>query len=253
MKNLLSRNNSISFISILLILAVWEGLSRLLDSGALLPGLIDTAKVFFNLIQTTSFWLSVSYTLLRGVLGFILAGVASLLIGIPCGLKSGIEAFFSPILVIIRSTPVVSIILLALIWLKVENVPVFIGFLTMFPILTTNISQGIRSVDKGYIQMAKVYEINWRHVLTGIYLPGISSYVYSALLTAVGFGWRAIIIGEVLSQPRFGIGSQMQKAQVYLLVAEVISWTLIAVSIGFLFEKLIRFAKTRMIKWENYD
>lgn len=86
-----------------------------------------------------------------------------------------------------------------------------------------------------------------------MYLPGISPYIYSALITATGFGWRAIIIGEVLSQPRYGIGSMMQQAQSYLLVAEVIGWTLIAVLIGFLFEQLLKFGEKRIIKWVDHD
>ena len=58
----------------------------------------------------------------------------------------------------------------------------------------------------------------------------------------------AIIIGEVLSQPRYGIGGSMQLAQMQMNVDVLIAWTFIAVIIGFAFEKIIRFVEKKAIK-----
>lgn len=243
----------VSLLAVFLLLITWEVAARLFQSGNLLPGPWLTVKILFSMISQQVFWLSVLNTLLRGLVGFMIAGIAALLVGIPAGLSRLADALFSPVLSVIRSTPVISIILLALIWFKVEQVPVFIGFLTMFPILTTNIAHGIQSLDKSYIAMAKVYQISPQDTLRKIYLPGISPFIYSALVTATGFGWRAIIIGEVLSQPKYGIGSMMQQAQSYLLVGEVISWTVVAVVIGYGFEKIIGFARRRINKWDHHD
>jgi NitT/TauT family transport system permease protein len=190
-------------------------------------------------------------TLFRGFTGFLLALIGAFIVGIPSGLKPGIEAGFRPILVTIRSTPVVAIILLALIWFRAEQVPVFIGFLTMFPILSINITQGIRETDPSFIQMANLYHIRRIRILTDIYWPSILPYLFSGLSTAVGFGWRSVIIGEVLSQPRYGIGAMMQDAQSYLLVSEVIAWTLIAILVSSIFEWIIRAVEERSIKWKK--
>jgi NitT/TauT family transport system permease protein len=190
-------------------------------------------------------------TLLRGFIGFLLAFIAAILIGIPSGLNSRFEAAFKPILITIRSTPVVAIILLAIIWLKSEQVPVFIGFLTMFPILVTNISKGIRETDSSLIQMAHLYQVKKGRILKEIYWPSILPFLYSGISTAIGFGWRSVIIGEVLSQPRYGIGAMMQDAQSYLLVSEVIAWTVIAIFISAIFEYLIRQLEKHSIRWRQ--
>jgi NitT/TauT family transport system permease protein len=146
---------------------------------------------------------------------------------------------------------VVAIILLALIWFNVEQVPIFIGFLTMFPILAINISQGIRETDPALVQMAHLYHVNNRKILQHIYWPSILPYLFSGISTSIGFGWRSVIIGEVLSQPRFGIGAMMQDAQSYLLVSEVIAWTIIAILTGAVFEVLIRWIEKRSIRWKR--
>ncbi len=65
----------------------------------------------------------------------------------------------------------------------------------------------------------------------------------------MGIGWRAIIIGEVLSQPVYGIGTKMQVAQTFLNVDLVIAWTLIAILISFVFEKTIRWGERKIETW----
>ncbi len=250
MKISFSKNNWFAIAGIIIMILIWEILSRNLGSRNILPGPWFTLNTLISLLGEASFYKSLGATLLRGLIGFLLAIIVSLLIGIPSGLNKKAEAFFSPFLVTIRSTPVISIILLAIIWLRVEKVPVFIGFITMFPILSTNLSAGIKEVDKGLLEMAQIYKVKTWRIFSDIYLPSISPFLFSGLLTSVGFGWRAVIIGEVLSQPKYGIGSMMQDAQSYLLVAELISWTLVAVVIGFIFEKSLTSIGEKTTKWK---
>ena len=250
MKISFSKNNWFSIAGVVLMVLAWELLARKLGSENILPGPLFTLDTLSSLAGEPSFYKSIGVTLLRGLFGFVLALLVALIIGIPSGLNKKIEFFFSPVLVTIRSTPVISIILLAIIWLRVEKVPVFIGFITMFPILATNLSAGIKEVDRGLLEMAKIYRVKTWRIYRDIYLPSIGPFLVSGLLTSIGFGWRAVIIGEVLSQPRYGIGSMMQDAQSYLLVAELISWTLIAVIVGFIFEKSIEAIGARTTKWK---
>jgi NitT/TauT family transport system permease protein len=251
MKHLFTRNRIISLIVVLLLIVLWEVLSISFGSDQILPGPDDSLATLIKLAGSPEFYTSLGITMLRGAGGFILGLAAALLVGIPSGLNAGVEAAFRPIIVTIRATPVISIILLALIWLKVDQVPVFIGFLTMFPILTTNIAQGIRQTEPAFIQMAQLYSIPKARILREIYIPSILPWLFSGFSTAIGFGWRSVIIGEVLSQPRYGIGSMMQDAQSFLLVSEVIAWTLVAVIVGSFFEWLIRKIEKRTLRWKQ--
>ncbi len=250
MKLSFSKNSWYSLAGGILLILIWEIIALTVGSRNILPGPWFTFKTLTVLVSDPSFYRSLIITILRGLIGFSFAMIISLLIGIPSGLNKKVESFFSPFLVTIRSTPVISIILLAIIWLRVDHVPVFIGFLTMFPILTTNLSAGIKEVDKGLIEMSRIYRVKTWRIFLDVFVPSLYPFLISGLLTAVGFGWRAVIIGEVLSQPKFGIGSMMQDAQSYLLVAELISWTLVAVLIGFIFEKSIGLIEKRVISWK---
>ena len=97
--------------------------------------------------------------------------------------------------------------------------------------------------------MAEFYKVNKSRIITGVYLPAIVPFIISGASSAMGIGWRAIIIGEVLSQPVYGIGTRMQVAQTFLNVDAVIAWTVIAVLISFVFEKTIRWGERKIETW----
>lgn len=231
-------------------LALWEVSALRIGSVQIMPGPWATLLATIRLFAEKDFLLVVGNTLLRGLIGFAIALVLGVGLGIWAGVNEKFEAFLRPWIVVMRSIPVVAFILLALIWFKSGSVPVFIGILTMFPMICTNVIEGIRNVDGKLIEMARFYHVSESRIIKEVYVPAIAPFVVSGISSAFGIGWRAIVIGEVLSQPEFGIGSRMHAAQSFLNVDVLIAWTLIAILISFLFEKIIRWGEKNLIKWK---
>lgn len=250
MKNSITKNKIITIASIIFLICLWSTGSLILDSELILPSPAKTFISVYEIFIQPDFLGVIGATILRGLIGFIISFFLALVLGIMAGLNSAFHAFLNPILVTIRSTPVISLILLALIWFDVNQVPVFIALLTMFPFICVNIIDGIRNVEGDLIEMAKVYKVNSKSIVKDIYLPAISPFIFSGASSAMGFGWRAIIIGEVLSQPKYGIGTFMQNAQTYLLVDKVIGWTIIAIMLSYIFENIIRIIEKKTIAWK---
>ena len=250
MKISTTKNKRITLLSVLFLVGLWKIGSVIIDSELILPSPESTVISVYGLFTESNFIAIIGATILRGLTGFAISFILALILGIAAGMNDGFNAFLQPILVTIRSTPVISLILLALIWFDVSQVPVFIALLTMFPFICTNIIEGIRNVDYDLIEMAQVYNVNRKHIIRDIYLPAITPFLFSGASSAMGFGWRAIIIGEVLSQPQYGIGTFMQNAQTYLLVDKVIAWTIIAILLSYLFENLIRVVQKKVVVWK---
>ena len=250
MKNAFTKNKIISLISIAILIGLWKIISIIYNSELILPSPESTVIATLKLFGSKDFILVIGTTILRGIIGFAVSFILGIGLGIISGINDSFYAFLKPILVTIRSIPVISLILLALIWFKVDMVPVFIAFLTMFPFICTNVIDGIRNVDSELIEMAEIHKVNNYRIVKEVYLPAITPFIFSGASSAMGFGWRAIIIGEVLSQPKFGIGTLMQTAQTYLLVNEVIAWTIIAVIISYLFEIIIRKIEKLIVVWK---
>ena len=192
----------------------------------------------------------VGSTLLRGLAGFAISIVLGISLGVFSGISPHFNAFLQPILVTIRSVPVIALILLALIWFNPGSVPVFIAILTMFPFICINVIDGIKSMDADLTEMAAFYRVGRYRVIRDLYIPGIMPFIISGASSAMGIGWRAIITGEVLSQPRYGIGTLMHGAQTFLNVDAVIAWTIVAVIISFGFEKAIRWGEHKLTAWK---
>jgi NitT/TauT family transport system permease protein len=239
----------ISLASVLFMLLVWKILSLHFKSDFVLPSPEKTLITTLSLFTDGKFLATAGTTVSRGLIGFVISGILGIGAGILTGVNQYVNVFLRPILVTIRSIPVVSIILLALIWLHPGAVPVFIGMLTMFPFICTNVSDGIRSIDSELVVMATFYKVSRKRIVGELYIPAVMPFIVSGASSAMGIGWRAIIIGEVLSQPRYGIGTMMQNAQTFLNVDAVIAWTIIAVLISYLFEKSIRLAEKKFITW----
>ncbi len=250
MKVSFTKNQYISFVSVATLLVAWKVLALLFDSATIVPHPEDTFLTVVELISDSGFLLVAGTTILRGIIGFVISGILGLGIGILAGIRPGFNAFMTPILVTVRSTPVIALILLALIWFSPDEVPVFIAMLTMFPFICTNVVDGIRSVDSGLIEMARFYRTGRGRIIREVYIPAIMPFIISGASSAMGIGWRAIIIGEVLSQPQYGIGTKMQSAQTFLNIDAVIAWTLIAVLISYGFEKIIRWTERKIVTWK---
>ncbi|WP_106828225.1 ATP-binding cassette domain-containing protein [Parabacteroides pacaensis] len=220
-----------------LLLLVWQLGATGINKPELIPDLPRLLTALGGLFISESFYRSVITTLLRGVAGillsFILAGGTALLFA----RIEWIYELFRPVIVLMRSVPVISFILLALIFLQPEGIPLIIAFLTMFPLLNENLTKGFKNLQPGWSGMARTFRIRKINYYTQILYPQIKPFLFSGLASAIGFGWRAIIMGEVLAQCTFGIGSEMKKAQTFIDVPSLLGWTLIAVVISFIFDK----------------
>lgn len=237
----------ISFISICLLLLFWQLTASYMNQPELIPSVPDLIKALFQLFATDTFYKSIFATVLRGISGILLSLAAAILAAFLFARYELLYELFRPLLTIMRSVPVISFILLALIFLDPEGIPLMIAFLTMFPLLAENLTKGIINLKPGLSLMASQFRISRKNKLIHIYYPQLKPFLFSGLVSAIGFGWRAIIMGEVLSQCAFGIGGEMKRAQLFISVPELIAWTIIAILISFLFDRGIN--RLSHIKW----
>lgn len=249
MKLSVTKTQTISIVSVMVMLVIWKMLAWHFNSEFILPAPEKTLVTTLKLFGDENFLAIVGNTILRGIIGFALSFILGVALGIWAGISPSFNAFLRPILITIRSVPVIALILLALIWFNANVVPVFIAMLTMFPFICTNVTDGIGSVDRDLVEMAAFYKTGTKRIIYEVYVPAIMPFIISGASSAMGIGWRAIIIGEVLSQPKYGIGTVMQVSQTFLNVEAVIAWTILAVLISYAFEKLIRYTEHRITPW----
>ncbi|HHZ13189.1 MAG TPA: ABC transporter permease [Clostridiales bacterium] len=225
---------------ILFWLGVWGGVSLLINREIYLPSPIRTLRAFIELSTTAEFWSSIAMTFIRVAIGFLVSCLAGVILGILCGLNRFLYDAFNPLAITIKSTPVMSVIIIALIWFQSGQVPIFVCFLMCFPVIWTNVVQGVKQVDKRLLQMAKVYKVDRWHILKGIYIPSLTPYLMAGIITSLGFGWKVTVAAEVLSSPKYSIGGHLYNAKVYLESPELFAWTSVVIVLSFAFEYLFK-------------
>lgn len=233
-------------LSILLIPVAWQLLSWQMAQPQLIPSFPDLVRALLRLVYTPGFLVSIGTTCLRACVGLLLSLAAASITAFLLNRSEGIRFLFMPWLSLLRSVPVISFILLALIFLNPEMIPLLIAFLTMYPLLTENLLKGLMNRRDSWKMLARQFHLNAWNCLFQINYPQLKPYLFSGLASAVGFGWRAIIMGEVLSQCVDGIGKRMKEAQVFIDVPELIAWTLVAIVLSWLTDKLI----SRLSDWQ---
>jgi NitT/TauT family transport system permease protein len=223
----------------------------LMASSIILPTPEETLREALRLMSGSGFWHSVAATLYRGVFGFAISFVLGAAVGFTAGLHPLFARFIHPYMTIIRSTPVLAVILIALVWFKTEAVPVFVAVLMAFPVVTQNVAEGVRSVDPRLVAMARVYRVGKRRMLRALYLPSIVPFLAAGVSSGLGLAWRVVVAAEVLSQPLWGIGTGMQEAKMRLETPRVFAWTAAALAISWItdfgFSRLLARLRKRRI------
>lgn len=222
-------------------LAVWELLSYFVGSEVLLPSPLLVAKALFRMMKTADFYISSVYSVLRILIGFLLGVVFGIILAAFTKLSKWIAAFISPLLTIIKATPIASFIILLMVWVNRDYVPVFTSILIVTPIVCSSVITAIKETDTNLLEMAKAFNMSNGNKIKKLYIPSVLPHFSSSSATALGMAWKAGTAAEVICNPHFGIGARLYDSKIYLEVPALFAWTVTVVALSFLLEKLFSF------------
>ncbi len=220
--------------------AVWQIAAMIINQSLFVPSPAETFVTLGGLVTTSKFWLSVAFTLYRVVFGLAVSFVAGIAIAFLASHSRWLENLLRPAVTAIKSTPVISIIILALIWFSSSFVPVFSCILLCFPIFYTNTLTGIKNVDNNLLELAHVYKIKRKRIIREILVPSLRPNIYAALSLCIGFSWKSVVAAEVLSSPDYSMGFSLFSTKQHLDIPALFAWTLAIIIISIILEKLIK-------------
>lgn len=220
-------------------LLLWQLAALLVGKTLLLPSPVQTLSALFALIQTGEFYLASALSLIRIMAGYIIGVIIGIIFGIAAAFSPIIDKLIFPIQRIIKATPVSSIIILMLLWLSVGTTPVFATFLIVMPIIQASVYEGIKSTDPLIIEMADFFFVDTITRIKKIYVQTVKSRFISACIVAMGFAWKAGIAAEVLSTPKFSIGTSLYNSKIYLETEQMFAYTAVVIILSILLEKLM--------------
>lgn len=227
----------------LLVLAFWVGVWHV---AALAVGheilLASPSAVLVRLaelVPTADFWATVAHSLLRIGAGFLVATVVGVVGASLAATSRVVDALTAPLVTAVRSIPVVSFIILALIWAGSGALAVIVSALMVMPIVHTNVLQGIRSRDQALLDVASVFAMPLLSRLRAVDLPAVGPYFVAACQIGIGLAWKSGVAAEVIGLSEGSIGEQLYQAKIFLSTADVFAWTLTIVALSFALERVV--------------
>ena len=240
----------LSLVSAVALIGVWKLVAALVGLEIIIPSPERVAARFIAFLANAAFWQALGATLVRGLVGFGISCATGLLIGFLIGFNRTAESLLSPVMTVIRSTPILAIILIALIWFSSDFVPIFSCFLMSFPVIASTLAEGVRQTDRRLIEMARLYRVPDGRLIRSLYLPSLFPYFTAAASSALGLCWKVVVAAEVISQPIHAIGTGLQNAKIMLETADVFAWTLAAILLSaitdLVFGRLFKFGGVRV-------
>lgn len=237
----------------IVIIVLWEAAAAVISSPLILPAPLEVAGSFSRLAVTSLFWQHIAHTLLRTFSAFTISLCISLVLGSLSGMSKTADAMLMLPMSIIKATPVVSFILLALFWFTSSQVPVFVSVLMTLPVLTSSVSLGIKKTDKKLLEMAHVYGLKKGRIIKNIYFPSIIPSFASGSLAAFGLSWKVVVAAEVISLPRYASGSALQTAKVHLETSDVFSISICVIVLSFFCELIFSLFISMLLKKGKLD
>ncbi len=218
---------------------VWQAVYLAVGKDVIVPSPGGTAAELARMVTEAEFYYNVGATMQRVIAGILISFIS--------GMATAVTAYFFPIardllkgvVNVLKSTPVMAVIIFALLWLSSGNVPVFVCFMMCYPVVYTNILAGLDSMDEHYIEMSKVFRVRSTDIIKYIYVPFVAPHIKSALSLTTGLSWKTVVAAEVLSSPNRSMGYNLLNAKVYLDTESLFAWIIAIVALSMIFERIV--------------
>jgi ABC-type nitrate/sulfonate/bicarbonate transport system permease component len=245
------------FLIPLLVILIWQGLSsiqvipsyKLSSPIEIVLGFKDLLMVGVppgNLLHN-----HILYSLYRVALGYIIAALLAIPVGLLMGWSPGLLRMLRPLIEVVRPIPPLAWIPIAILWfgigIKSAAFIIFLG--AFFPILLNTIS-GVLSIHPILIEAARTLHAKEKDVFLKVLLPGAVPSIFVGMRIGIGIGWMTLVAAEFTGvKEGYGLGYMIMTARDIQRPDEILAGMLVIGVIGLLIDIGLRATESRMIRW----
>ena len=218
-------------------LLVWYLVSLIVNNDILLCSPLDVVVTLAGNVASFAFWATIIHTLLGIVVGFIVALVSGIILGVIGWRFAPFRTFFNPAVTVIKSVPIVCFIVLLLIWFGAGSVNAIAVFLVVFPAYYTSMVEGLNNQNRQLSEMLQVFRVPPIRKLLTFHWQTVMPYLLASSKVTVGMSWKAGVAAELIGMPLGTIGEKLYQAKILLSSADLFSWIVVIVIAALLCEK----------------
>jgi nitrate/nitrite transport system permease protein len=191
------------------VLLIWQVLCMSSESKmpAPLKVISQTAGLILNPFTEDGIGTQLLTSLQRVALGYALAAIVGVSIGLAIGVNTFLRRGFDPMIQVLRTIPPLAWLPIALaIFQDGRPAALFLIFITAIWPIVINTAVGVQQIPKDYDNVSKVLQLSGREYLFNILIPSTVPYIFTGLRIGIGLAWLAIVAAEMLASGAGGIG-----------------------------------------------
>jgi ABC-type nitrate/sulfonate/bicarbonate transport system permease component len=210
------------------------------------------------LVEFRDLWLFAQFgehvvpSLERVALGFGIAVVAGIALGIPIGLSRNLRLWAMPHIEWWRAVPPPALLPISIVLLhSIENRQkvAFIAFFCVFPVLLNTID-GVRGIDPTLIETARAYGIPRRERIWRLVLPAASPQIAAGMRTSLSLAVITMVLAEYFSSTN-GVGYVLLISKNTYQMAPMWAAIVLIGLLGYLANVLFLIAERRLLAWHR--
>lgn len=196
------------------------------------PEVREILAAFLRLIREEQAWRMIGDTLMRLVQSMLLATAIGITLGMLQGMNRFLRQLLNPLLVFLRSLPMIILIFIFIVVVAREQrpyIPVMASTLVLIPMICEAACEGCRRIDR---ELIDVYRMNSRfnlRVLFRVYLPLMSGYLKQAYISAVGMAVKLAVSTEYMVGITGSLGNAVQSSRDDLAYQDIYAYALIMI------------------------
>ena len=233
-----------------LVIAVWEyaSLKGFIPPYSL-PAPHKIVQTFVLTLRDGTLPEYIWVSIVRVFTGFVLAGLAAVVLSVLISLSKNFEIVTSLILQVLKPIPPIAWIPIAILWLGIgEPSKVFIIFIgAFFPILINTVS-GIKQIDTRYVEVSRVFEIPHAKLIKNVVIPGALPQIMTGLRIGLGNAWICVVAAEMIAATT-GIGYMLMDGRQLAQPDKVILAMLLVGIIGKLMDDILGKIGNKVLYW----
>lgn len=192
----------------------------------MVPKPLDTFAEVATIVSTGNFFSEMGSTLRRVLVGFGLAMIVSIPLGILMGTLRSLESFFEPPVILGLTMPGLIWAVLMIMFFGLNETSAYAAVaITIMPMLAISIWQGTKSIDKDLVDMSKIFHASPWSKVVDVILPQLISHILAAIRYGLGLAWKVVVVVEMFGLSN-GVGYQVVRGFNVFSMKAVLAWAI---------------------------
>lgn len=216
-------------LGIVLIGVVVQAAGALKGDALVFPGVDEIMRAFFRLITAEKTYALIWTTMKHLIASMAVSAVIGVTLGMGMGMLPFLRKLLQPMMILLRSLPMVILIVIIMVVADYAHVPVLASSIVLVPMIAEAACEGCVRIDKEFID---VYRMNANfnvRVLFQVYLPLMAGYLRQAWVNAAGMGVKLAVSTEYLVQTKNSLGKAVHTSGYFNEYQDIYAYALVMI------------------------